>query len=223
MSRSRRRGRSPVLRKHTDWVYRANVPGLTVAPLNIGDNLGTYDFSVRGLTTGVANAQALWLVDAADKEQSVYRSAPGAAGIQSMAAKPEGPRTKVLAVEGIIYFEPSTWAAGNLMAMGVRIMAIEQDIVTSVALVDSDMTMWNTTSAGFQDAASRYANDKQLNMYEQRMFKSFGDNGSIMVMRIRARINWTLQSRHGLALWLEGESTSVNVRYQTWLRTLVQK
>lgn len=212
----------PVVRRKMDWVYRSNLRGLSTAPWTGTDSLGTYEFQVRSLTTGIAGATALWLVDAKNREMSGALTNSNQAQLQPSASRPEPSRTRVHMVEGIIYIEPSTWAVGNLMAMGVRICALEQDINTGLASVDPDMTMWLNAAAGMQQsAAAIYANDKQLCMYEQRAFKSFGDNGSIMVMRIRARLNWTLQAQHGLALWLEGESTSVNVRYQTWLRTLV--
>lgn len=222
MARSRRRS-VPRGTRGTDWVYRSNLRGLTSAPFNAVDSLGTYEFQVRSLTSGFATAQALWLVDAADRENSVAVTSTTQAALQSKAAKPEGPRTRVLEVEGHIYIEPSTWAAGNLMAVGIRICALEQDIVTGLASVDPDMTMWLNTGVGYAGAAAVYANDRQLNMHEQRAYKGFSDNQTFMVVHVRAKTPWTLQSHHGLALWLEAESTSVNVRYQTWLRTRVMR
>lgn len=211
------------MRRKRDWVYRPNVRGLATAPFSGTDSLGTYEFQVRSLTTGAAGAQILWLVDAQNRDLQTSLTGVGAANFLPGSARPAPSRRKVLAVEGIIYVEPSTWAAGNLMAMGVRIGAYEQDINTGLASVDPDMTMWLGPAGGLgQGAAAIYANDRQLCMYEQRAFKSFGDNGSIMVMRIRTRLNWSLQPQHGLGLWWEGESTAVNIRYQTWLRTLVE-
>lgn len=220
------RARRARQRRRTDWVYRPNARllGGGGSPLDGADTSGTYEAQVRSLTTGITSAHVLWLVDAADRDTSVYvTSNTRVSGLQK-SAKPEGKRTRVRFVEGHIYFEPQTWAVGNIMAMGVRICALEQDYLTGNASVDPDMTMWlGTGSTLGASAASFYANDKQLCMYEQRMYKAFSANDqSIMVMRIRARLNWALQAHHGLALWMEGETTGVNVRYQTWLRTLVE-
>jgi len=224
MARSRRR-MMRTKRERTDWVYRSDMYGLRDGGNVGGQSLdGTYDWDVRSLTSGQATAQVLWLVDAADRELSLAAVADATATLQSRAAKPEQKRTQVRAVEGVIYFEPTTWAVGNLMAIGVRIAAFEQDINTGQAVVDGSYTMWRRAGANGPErmAASIYANDRQLNMYERRMWKAFASNNeALMVMKIRARLRWSLPSHHGLALWLEGENTGVNVRYQTWLRTLV--
>lgn len=228
MARSRRRAVSRRPRRKTDWVYRSNMYGLGggATPLQQVDIQGTYEWSVRGLTAGYGTSQVLWLVDAQDREWSIapYSATGVAATMQSKAAKPAARRTKCLFVEGHIYFEPTTWAVGNLMAVGARIVAMEQDILTGFAVLDADYTMWNNGMAGpGRGAAAIYANDRQLNMWEKRMYKAFtSNNEALMVMHIRARLNWALQPHHGLGILLEAESTSVNLRYQTWLRTLVE-
>lgn len=212
-------------RTPTDWVYRSNAYASNDGAPWTYDQLGTYEHSVRSLTSGHPTAQALWLVDSSNHYHTISFVNATVMGAQNGAARPEGKRTKVLAVEGLLYLEPTTWAVGNLMAMGVRIAALEQDINTGLASVDPDMTMWaNALQGPGRASASVYANDRQLTMYERRQFKAFTSNSeALMVMHIRARINWTLQAHHGLALWLEAESTSVNMRYQTWFRTLVQR
>lgn len=218
MARSRK-ARSRAVRVRPDWVYRANLT-TGASPLNASDVLGTYDFGVKAISTGASNAQVLWLYDSRNRMGSnVLRQSSTTFGYLAGSARAEGTRPKVHAVEGLIYVEPSTWAAGNLMAMGFRIGAYEQDPYTGLASLDPDYTMWNTSAT--QPQAAFYANDRSFNMWESRNFKSFGDNGSIMVVRVRARLNWSLSANFGLGLYVEGELTSVNCRYQCWLRTLV--
>lgn len=217
MARGRRRG--AVVRKHRDWVYRPNSVA-SAAPLNSVDGLGTYEFAVRSLTTGQASAQVLWLVDAEDRDTMIARTSSAASGFLSAAAKPSTARRKTLMVEGQMYFEPSTWALGNVLAVGMRIIVCEQDVLTGLGSLDADYTMWNPTTVGQQ--AAFFANDRQLNLAERRMWWGFSDNGQVMQARFRLRVPWTLQPHHGLGLYLESPTTSVNLRYQTWLRTLVE-
>lgn len=217
MARSRRRSSAKTARK--DWVYRPNLFAIA-APYNAIDAAGTYDIAVRGLTTGFATAQCLWLLDSANRRKTApMMLSTAGGGIMAGSAMPEGKRTRVHAVEGMIYVEPSTWAVGNLMALGLRIGAYEQDPTSGLASVDADYTMWSAAINATK--TSYYANDRGYNQWETRAFKSFGDNGSIMIVRIRARLKYSLNAGYGLGLWVEGESTGVNVRYQTWLRTLV--
>lgn len=185
------------------------------------DVLGTYEFSVRALNSGFTNAQSLVLVDSADRQVPVMSGS----AVNTLTPSPPGgwraQRGVICAmVDGHIYVEPSTWAIGNIMAIGVSIGAFEQDM-TGVATVDSLYTMWNNATPAAP--AAHWSNDNQrTNLWSRRQYKGFSSNdATIMVVPVRARLRVRLREWEALMVWLELESTSVNVRYQTWLRTLV--
>ncbi|WP_165962521.1 hypothetical protein, partial [Arthrobacter terricola] len=202
-----------------DWVYRGSSVGLA-APLGIADSLGTYDFAVRTLSSGPVNAQGLWLYDSANREVNISRTSAAAGGILDGASRPHVAGDQIVMVEGQLYMEPSTWAVGNVLALGVRIGEFEQDLLTGLPSVDADYSMWNPAVVAQTEAA--FANDHRNNRWERRYWMGFDTNDALQVVTIRARINMRLRGTAGLALWLEAASTSVNLRYQTWFRTLVR-
>lgn len=204
-----------------DWVYRSNQYTNTT-PATISDTLGTYDANVRTLTTGVATANTLVLVESQNRILHVTAGpAVNQMSIGGGQARPDDKGRKCLRVQGHIYIEPSTWAIGNIMAIGVRIGAFEQDL-TGVASVDALYTMWNNNTPSVP--AAYWSNQGRTTLWSRRFYKGFSANDqTIMVVQVNAKINCRLNPHEALMLWLEGESTSVNMRYQTWLRTWVSR
>lgn len=202
-------------RVKADWVYRANARSNT--PLTGTDLLGTYDPLVRALGTGTAEANALVLYDSSNYVRTIT---PGSAGLGSLpsAARVEGKKASVRAVEGTLYVEPSTWAVGNLIALGIRIGIYEQDYGGGSARVITEMSMFNNN---LQWTPALGANNGRENMREWRIFEGFQENSAVFSYRLRWKGKRSLAPNEGLFLWLEGEETSVNIRYQTWFRSLI--
>lgn len=200
-----------------DWVYRSDIRAAAAQPGS--DRLGTYDGQIKSFSSGQANASSVVLYDSSMK-MSGGTMAPGpGVGFYNRAGRAEGRKAQVKAVEGIVYLEPTMWALGNLIACGLRIAILEQDLVGGQGLVDAEYSMWTN---GLQTQPSTWANQGRQNMWERRIHYGFAADAPAFVV---ARVRWTglrrLEPHEALYMYIELESTSVNVRSQWWLRSLV--
>lgn len=219
MARTRRRvsrGTSSARRVKADWVYRPSSRQISPQPAG-SDLVGTYEQGVRTLNSGLGNAQGLVLYDSSNYLQVQGRSPAGQSSITG-AARAEGAKPTILAVEGTLFFEPTTWALGNVIALGVRLGVLEQDSALPVPVVDTDYSMWVN---GATTEPARFANNGRSNMREWRMWRGFSDNGAVFQAHFRWRGRRKLEGTEALFLWMELQTTSVNLRYQTWFRSLV--
>lgn len=219
-NRGRSRSRQPMLRRKLDWVYRPNYRQDSVQGFDATDLLGTYDPDLRTYLSGVANSGAWVLYDSQNRLINVMRGGSGSnlAAIMPNAARAEGRNTYIHSVRGTVYIEPTTWALGNLIAWGFRIGIFEQDPESGAMLFDPAYSMW--VSAGGGITVANWANMGRQNLWERRVHFGFSDNQRFTVMGVQCRVNRVLQPHECLGVYFEGESTSVNVRCQTWLRTL---
>lgn len=207
----RRRSRRP-----SDWVYRSN--GYAVNGF-VADNLGTYEPTVFPVASGVGESRARILYDSSNYLTETARGGAGPVQL-GREARAEGRRTKVVEVDGILYVEPSTWAVGNLIALGWRIGVFDQDVSSGFISLDANYSMWESGGAY---AAAQWANATRQNLAERRIHFGFSDNQQFFTARIRWRGRRLLAENECLALYLELESTSVNTRMQCWCRTRVEK
>lgn len=208
-------------RPRADWVYRASIRDSGGV---LRDNLGTYEQNIETLSSGAANARAFVLYDSANYRASVARAGalygqpnPGYLPGEATAA---GRKALIRRVEGIVYMEPSTWAVGNLIATGWRIGVFEQDRSGDV-LVPAAYSMWAQVAANIETPAL-FANFTRMNVKERRIHYGFSDNQAFVVPRITWRGRRRLEDNECFAIWLESETTSVNLRMQLWIRTLVE-
>lgn len=228
MARSRRRRgggqRRSFSKGNIDWVYRGEA-----GDIGLGADtglMGSYSPIIRSLTTGESGVIALILYDSVDRQQTLIQG--GAAGGQfpvlGREARAQGKRPRVFRVNGEVYCEPSTWASGNLMAVGWRLAWFEQDTLTGQFTVQAEYSMWAPGTATPSDQPSTWADVPFLK--EQRVFKGYGDGSSQHFMVIP--INWKSSRgsrapspKHCLGIWMEAEGTSVNMRVQPWVRSLI--
>jgi len=189
------------------------------------DLVGSYSGFIPAHLTGPANAQSHVLYDSQNYTRQVLGGQFGVGlGQLGRVARAEGRRPLILAVEGIVYWEPSTWALGNLMAIGMRLGVFEQDPGNGVFLVDAAYSMWVDEPAVASSSLSTvgdWANNGRGNAWERRIHYGFSDNQAFTVTRIRWRGRRALQPNECFGLYTELEPTSVNTRTQYWLRTLV--
>lgn len=223
MARSRRRT-SRRRRPRADWVFRGSGHGGNLTGGLLDDNLASYTPVVTSINVGSANARALILYDSQNTLTHPHSDATtGAMTFLPGAARAEGRNPTILAVVGQLYIEPSTWAAGQIQAYGIRIGAFEQDPQTGLLSLDPDYSMWNILAAPVVSAqASTWANWKNWD-YEHRTFRVFttsNGNGGFQIP-IRFRCRRRLKPWQCYAVYMEGENTSVNARIQPWFRTLV--
>jgi len=226
---AKRRAMTRRKRRGADWVYRQGYNLIGTRGTGLGaDLIGTYDPSVTTVSTGQANAQSRILYDANDYFADLTRGGVGSAGtlasqaVATRAGRSEGRKPCMRAVEGYIYCEPSTWAIGNVMALGVRLGVFEQDIGSGVITIDSAYSMWAYTATLQDPGPAHWANSSRMNCKEWRIWNAFSQNSPLVVMRIRWRGRKFLNANECFALYLEAPTTSINVRTQYWLRTLVE-
>lgn len=210
-------------RLRADWVYRSNAQSAEDQD-EIADVLGTYEPLIFTHSTGVGNSLAHILYDSQQ-----WGALQGGGGVAlggwtraiNRAARAEGRKATILAVEGIIYWEPSVWALGNLMAIGVRLGCFEQDPGTGNILLDAAYSMWTNEVGGSSSRPSGWANPGRGNTWERRYHVGFSETVPFFVSRIAWRGRRVLQPNECFAVYTELENTSVNTRTQMWLRTLV--
>lgn len=206
-------------RRKADWVYR---PDLRASDdLLDGDTWGSYEHTVKAQTSGVTNARSHILYDSVNRLASLTLGAGNGNAFVPRAARAEGRKPTILAVEGIVYVEPSTWAIGNLIAMGLRIGIFDQDPIDGAMIVEPDYTLWIAGLPTAGNTAAIWANQGRRNLWERRVHHGFSDNQTFIVVRVRWRGRRRLEPHEALVLYTELEPTSVNVRTQSWLRTLV--
>lgn len=222
MARGRRRApqrmmRTPRVRK--DWVYRPNFVSETVDPFLGNDLLGSYDDNILGESSGQAGGNSRILYDSANRIQHVMRTGAGLTMVMPGAARVQGRGPTMHWVQGIIYVEPTNWAIGNLIAWGWRIGVFEQAPDSGAIEIDADYSMWQQVASAVPVAT--WANQQRTNLWERRIHYGFSDNQVFTTVRVSTRIRVRLQDHECLAIYTEGEATSVNIRPQYWLRTLV--
>lgn len=212
-------------RPRADWVYRQHAiradNGAQV------DSLGTYDDGLVSQTGGIAQAQSHILYDSHDQlgvwtASGIEVPAGTPARLVSRAARAEGRRATILAVEGCVLLSPGEWALGNLVAWSWRMGAFEQDR-TGVFSLDAQYSMWVTGGATPFEPPAQWANFRRLNAKEDRVWHAFDADRLNPLFKVR--IFWkgrrTLDPRDCWGLYTEMENTSIGIDQQFWLRTLV--
>jgi len=214
--------RGALRRKRADWVYRGNQYQAGIAGAGMDPSVqASYTPSITSIMSGLVNSRALILYDSVNRLKVVAGVGVSGANFMERAARAEGRRPSIMASEGTIYFEPDTWALGNLWAIGWRLGVFLQDPVSGAVSVPGTYTMW--TDGGMGDNPAVWANDKKW-VQEERFFKTFTDNqgNGVTTLHYRWRGRRSLGPDECFALYIELEPTSVNGRLQPWCRSLVQ-
>jgi len=205
-------------REQWDWVYRSRMVGFP--PFNAADTQWTYGPQIRAIASGPAESLAFVLVDSYNYAQA--RMGLNAASVTTLlrpAAVAEPRRTTVRAVQGQLYAEPSTWALGSFIGLGMRIIKAEQ-AHTGEALLAATYSMWADL---VPDDCATFAN--QATMLRERRFDTTFAAGQPNAFNLR--FGWsgrtTLRPEEGLFLYIELDGTSVDLRTQTWFRSLVKR
>lgn len=201
-----------------DWVYRPD--GRATGGSGEADNLGTYEGVIKTLSSGVESAQMPVLYDSKDHMTSTMRGSITTSSDLPNSARAEGKKACILGYEGIIYMEPTQWALGNLMAVGFRVGKQTQDTMTGLVTVDPALSMW-VFDVPSQQGPWTFANGYPFFVEERRVHYGFSDNQAFTVLRFKRKCKVWLAPNECFGVWCEGENTSVNVRLQFWMRTLV--
>lgn len=219
MSKGRKSGRFQP-RKRADWVYRGPpTAGFTGGAVEQA-HLASYTEVISTLNTGPANAQMRVLYDSVDRMAEVsYGNAGTTPQLLNRSRRAEGRNPLILATEFQLYMEPTTWSVGQLIALGWRLGAFEQDPGTGLLSINASYSMWVNGGPGEDPAA--FANVKNW-VKEGRFFLGFStDVAAQRNIHIRWRGRHRLRANEAWALYLESETTGVNLRTQPWGRALV--
>lgn len=232
MARSRRRTSRRRSGPKPDWVYR----GPVITPVDdtetaIGTSesagLASYTQNVISLASGAAQAQVLILYDSQNRLATLAGTEPFAGGqtfgALNRAARAAGKRPVMLATEGQMYIEPSTWAIGNVLAYGWRLGAWDQDPTTGLISLPAEYSMWQTVLGSNPMSSPDVWANSYNHVMEGRFWRGFNSNESnVMPFRMRWRGRRTLRPNECWGIYLEVPTTAVTMRRQPWFRTLVQ-
>lgn len=219
MPRRRRSGKS------ADWVYRPNRWSLVDNQAQEARFSGTYGVPIA-LPVNTLTGQVLYDSDMlAGPGRSYGPINPADTSYLDVAAEARtGGSDKgalIHGVELVMSWRPSTWALGNLVWLGIRIVVADQDAQFGTAQLDPNYDLWTNIGGDATTEISRFANGRQ-NCYETRIFEQFNENSVRFDMRRYARFKRRLQAQEGLFLLLQTHPLSVNLTsLNMYCRTLV--
>jgi len=221
-SRSRRKGRSFTRRKsRADWVFRNdglafNVDGNAVFTQ---DELGTYSPDAAVVTS--PSAIGLILYDSRNYLGTLNFGGPaGLVGAMSLAGRASARKARTHMVRGSVLVDTSSWAVNDELILGLRIGVFEQSPVNGSPQVDANYSMFDNLGGA---SMAQFANQQRSNLWERRVVRAFSDSnqGGVFQIPIFARTPARLNDEECLALYVELDTGSVNMRFTSWLSTLV--
>lgn len=205
--------------RRADWVYRGWETDEGGTPI-----LDQMSYGVEARSIAASGSAIAMLYDSHDYMLQAVGGGAGAgvAGHLPYSARAEGRKATCLRVQGMLSYEASTWAAGSRLELGWRLGVFEQAADTGLVLLDVAYSMY--TSSTLKDQPAVWANDQATHIAERRIRFEFsaGNEASLRTQKLDISFKRRLRSHECLALYLELPATSVGIRYQTWLRTLVQ-
>lgn len=211
------------MRRRFDWVYRDDIYDDTGALIETG---GSYSSAVGNITGGPLSAAIKILYDSSNYIARVIGAGGVVPAIYGSAGRAEGRKPFIAFSHGTVFFTPSTWALGNIAAIGIRMAKFEQDPISGQVLIDPSYTMWSRTNqVGINPA--NHANSQPW-YAERRIIRGFTENSAQFSARLAARVRTSLEPHQCLALWFEnpgGDNPPVNsvslVMNGCYFRTLV--
>jgi len=231
MAKSRRRRSVPRgtrgKRVRKDWVYRPNIHSYGTGLGGVSTD-GTYSSAVGAISSGFQSSIARVLYDSHNWMSFLGSSGVAQPGVLGAAARAEGKRATMYAVNGVINLVPDTWALGSQIRVGWRILIADQDLPSGLAVLDADYSMWNDpVGAAGTESTAAFRNDHRC-LAEGRVFRNFSTSNDQADLRIfpRWRGRWMLQEHQAMYMYLEIEGNSgggpgVGMRFQMWMRSLV--
>lgn len=219
MARSRRTMRRRTSRRRrADWVFRPNVHDESG---NLVDNFGTYQPTFTTLTPGVDNAFIKILYDSHNRFSSLTQG-PGNTQEPGLprVSRAEGRKATILAVQGSITFDSSTWVGGDLVDFGFRIGAFEQDVMNGGVLIDATYSLFNPTTINMVKPAI-WANDRNWDFERRYRTRFGGGTDPVWRFQINVRAKRRLNPNMCYAVFFESAAGN-NLNVRPFLRTLVQ-
>lgn len=204
-----------------DWVYRSD---LHDEAGGLVDPWGTYEQVGAGLVSGYENSIAQVLYDGHNYLGSAAAMAGNVPVFQPRAARAEGGKPKILAVQGVIGAIPSVWALGSVFNLGIRFGVFEQDEVSGAPVFPAEYNMWGYTGAINQNVTkpATFANTRNWDR-ELRRFEAFNAGGGSIRFNyhFRFKVNRRLRPHECYAVYLETQGGSSTLSTVFFLRTLV--
>lgn len=190
-------------RRRFDWVYRDDIYDDTGALIEPG---GSYSSLTGNITGGPLSSAVKILYDSSNYIARMIGAGGVVPAVFGSAGRAEGRKPFIAFTHGTVFLTPSTWAVGNIAALGVRVVKMEQDAVSGQVLVDPNYTMWSRTNIVANNPAN-YANAQPW-YAERRVIRGFQENSAQFSIRMSARVRASLEPHECLALWLENPGGS---------------
>jgi len=207
-----------------DWVYRGQRWLQSDPTTGEANPSGSYGVTIS-LSAGTPNVTAQVLYDA-DNTQRNYGLIDPATGTWldvDSASRPVGSDRGAL-IHGVdvwFSYRPSTWAVGNRLELGWRVVVADQDPDSGQAQISTSYSMFDNITNDATGQITQYANGRQ-NCGEGRRFDAFSDNGQRFTVRRYCKFKRRLMAQEGLFIWLETTNASVNIaQLDLFCRTLV--
>lgn len=212
-----RPARKKVATVKKDWVFRGSEWDDDAGAAD--PSLASYTGAFRSLVAGESTALILY------DSQNYIRESVGtdpANLFLNRAARAEGRRAQTYRVRGWLGWEATTWTLGNNVYFGWRIGAFEQDNGDGGVLVPAGYNM--LAPVVFTDnQPDVYANMQRSNAWEHFIAYHFatGNETSRRSMNLNVAARRSLAANECLALYWESALSGVNIRYSSFLSTLV--
>lgn len=200
-----------VRRTRKDWVY----------------NVETYEQTPNTQLVGINNAACYRLFDSVQHTLQA-RGAIAAPVFQHGQERPDNRGIRYYGLDGLMHIAPTNWAIGTTMHLIVALIITEQAVVDGSCLLDANFNLGSLPTDSTPGIfANQYTTVKVWRF--QRGFASANDQ-TIFTLPLRwfSRRGRRMREQDAAFLYVElptvtAQGTAVNLRWQWWCRSLVER
>jgi len=219
----RRAKRRTMKKRKADWVYR----GLEYDEVGLATGTQVASYCPRQVAYSLAPGplgEVSWvLYDSANYRHNIVNANAVSGGITlPNAARPEGRRPVMLAVEGHAFVTPTTWALGSRLFLGMRLVICEQDYTSGGLALPTDYNIMEPVALTGNADIATYANGWG-NLRTRFFLQSFDSNDVEWLVHMKWQGRVSLPPHLCLAMFCQSDANSVNCRMTPKFRTLVEE
>lgn len=192
-----------------DWVYR----GLEYTPA--GAQLASQTSSYTGLTRNsgaytLSSGTQIGLILYDSSNYMMRTTTQTATSRMSTAARAEGRRATVMAVNGFIFITPNAWTVGSNFLIGWRLVVCDQNEFTgALDLPAAYSFVQQAPTAALPSSDFAMSANGWGNLAEGYKFQTFDQNDASWMLHIKWRGRRSLESNSCLGLLMESAGPAV--------------